>query len=117
MASDRRCAREVAAAHRLLGAERCSTAWEVRLGWLVLANAATKRCGSAHNGTRFAASPDEEAVQCSRAAWGEEQMCTGSMRSLVEQLMLERVALDMHSLVQCLDEGPVTLSQDVAVAG
>jgi hypothetical protein len=35
---------------------------------------------------------------------------------LLEQLKLERVALDRHSLLQRLDEGPVTLSQDVAGA-
>ena len=31
--------------------------------------------------------------------------------------MLETVALDRHTLVQCLDEGPVALSQVVAGAG
>ena len=82
----------------------------------MLANAAMRRCGSAHNDTRSAASLDVEAVQCSRVGRREEQMYTGSRRSLLEQPKLEMVALDMHSLAQCLDEGPVTLSQDVAVA-
>jgi hypothetical protein len=82
----------------------------------VLANAATRRRGSAHNGTRSAASLDVEAVQYSRVGRREEQLCMSSKRSLLEQPKLETLALDMHSLVRCFDEGPVTLSQDMAAA-
>jgi hypothetical protein len=75
-----------------------------------------RRHDSAHNGMRSAASPDVEVVRRSTAVREEEQRYTDSKRSLLEQPELETVALGMHSLIQCLDEGPVTLSQDVAAA-
>jgi hypothetical protein len=82
----------------------------------VLGNAAKKRYDSAHNGMRSAASLDAGAGRHSRAGQREEQMCRDSRRSLLEQPQLETMALNMHSLVQCLDGGPVTLRQDVAEA-
>jgi hypothetical protein len=86
------------------------------LGWWVLGNAAMRRYDSAHNGMHSAASLDGEVVRRSMAVREAGQTCRDSRRSLLEQLKLETMALDMHSLVQRLDEGPVTLSQDVAEA-
>jgi hypothetical protein len=82
----------------------------------VLGNAAMRRYDSAHNGMRSGASLDGEVVRRSMAVLEEGQTCRDSTRSLLEQLMLETVALDMHNLVQRLDEGPVTLSRDAAEA-
>ena len=84
--------------------------------WWVLGNAAMKRYDSAHNGMRSAANLDAGAGRHSRAGRREEQMCKDSRSSLLEQPKLETMALDMHGLHQCLDEGPVTLRQDVAEA-
>lgn len=75
-----------------------------------------KRYGSAHSDTRSVENLDGEAVWRNRAALGEVQTNMGLGCLLLKQPMLEWVVLDRHNPAQCLDEEPVTLSQDVAEA-
>lgn len=46
----------------------------------------------------------------------EGRLCKGQRSLLLKHLVLERVALDTHSLVQCFDEERVELRQELAVA-
>jgi hypothetical protein len=80
-------------------------------------NVAKRSCDSAHSDRRSVGSPGAVAVRRSRVGRGEDQTNTRLVGSLLGQPMLELVALDRYSLNQCLDEEPVTLSQDVAEAG
>ena len=82
-----------------------------------LVSVATRNCDSARSDKRFVGSPDVAVVRRSRAGRVEGQTNTRWVGLLLGQPMLELVALGRHSLVQCLDEEPVTLSQDVAAAG
>ena len=81
-----------------------------------LVNAATRNCDSARSDKRSVGSPDVAVVRRSRAGQVEGQTNTRLVDLLLGQPMLELVALGRHSLDQCLDEEPVTLSQDVAAA-
>jgi hypothetical protein len=83
----------------------------------VLASVARKRCDSARSGRRSVERLDAAAVRRSRVGRAEARRSRGWECLLLKQPMLETVALDRHSLLQCLDEGPVTLSQDAAEAG
>ncbi len=109
--------RVVAAGRRWAAVELRSKAWEEHRGWWVLGSAARTRCDWARSGKRSVESLVAEAVRRSRVGRVEARMSKGWVDLLLKQPMLETVALDRHSLVQCLDEGLVTLSQDAAEAG
>jgi hypothetical protein len=61
----------VAAVHHFVVEGRCSRVWKEHLVSWVLANVAMTRFGSAHNGTRFAASLGAEAGRRSTAGRAE----------------------------------------------
>jgi hypothetical protein len=107
----------VAAGRRWSAVELRSRVWEGHRGSLALENVARTRCDSARSGKRSVESLDAEAERHSTVGRGEAQMSRARACLLLKQPMLETVALDSYSLVQCLDEGLVTLSQDVAEAG
>lgn len=83
----------------------------------MLGSVARTRCDSARSDKRSVGSLDAEAEQRSMVGRGEAQRSRERGLMLLKRPMLETVALDRHSLVQCLDEGPVTPSQDAAGAG
>jgi hypothetical protein len=83
---------------------------------LVLESVAMKRCDSARSGRRSVEKLDAAAVRRSKVGREEARRSKGWECLLLKQPKLETVALDRHSLLQCLDEEPVTLSQDVAAA-
>jgi hypothetical protein len=81
-----------------------------------LVSVATRNCDSARSDKRSVESPDVAVGRRSRAGRVEGQTNTRLVDLLLKQPMLELVALGRHNLVRCLDEEPVTLSQDVAEA-
>lgn len=99
------------------GEERRSKASREHQALWELVNVATRNCDSARSDKRSVGSPDVAVVRRSRAGREEDQTNTRLVGLLLEQPMLELVALGRHNLVLlCLDEEPVTLSQDVAEA-
>lgn len=96
---------------------RRSRVLEERRGLWGLVNAARTSCGWARSDRRSVESPGAGAVRRSRVGRVEEQTSTSWEEDLLwKQPMLELVALDRHSLSQCPDEEPVTLSQGAAEA-
>ena len=85
--------------------------------WWALVSVGRTRYGSGRNGRRSVEKPGEAAVRCSRVGWLAGQTSKVPKGSLCEALGLETVALGTHSLAQMLDGRPVTLSQELAVAG
>lgn len=112
-----RCARVVAARRRWPAVELRNRAWAGRRGSWVLGSVARTRCDSARSDKRSVGSLDAEAEQRSMVGRGEVRTSRVRESMLLKRPMLETVALDRHNLAQCLDEGPVTLSQDAAEAG
>jgi hypothetical protein len=98
-------------------AEEGSRAQRRTRGWWALASVERRMCGWGRSGRRSVERPGEEAVRCSTAEMREGQSSRVPRGWLFAALGLETVALDTHSLDQMLDESPVTLSQELAVAG
>ena len=116
-ASGHRCGAVEAGGRHLSEEERRSRAWMGHQASGALVNVAMRNCDSARIDKRAVGSPDVAVGRCSRVGRVEGQTNTRLVDLLLEQPMLELVALGRHSLVQCPDEEPVTLSQDVAEAG
>lgn len=116
VACGHRCGVVEAVEHRLFEEERRSRVWaEHRASW-ALVNVAKTNCDLARSDKRSVGSPGAAVVRHSRVGRVEDQTNMRLVGLLLEQPMLEMVALGRHTLVLCLDEEPVTLSQDVAEA-